>query len=194
MKDINYNIDNELMIRKWIDLFLDYTIEIHKGGKYEYDLDIFRYNTDSSEKLCIGHIEIEVCQNKSWDSPIFPKNWVYSFLARKVFLFDKRNNEFTSKLKEKKSSRTIYLKFNYNFTDCFCQTVPIISKYPFKENLGFDCFDRKRNDCYLRTKRKNVVHGLNECKEFIKDFFERQRLLDEFDYGRVGCALSKRTA
>jgi hypothetical protein len=176
----NFDIDDELKIRKKIESMLNYDIELQKtDDKYFWDISCFRYNTKTNQKTLLGYIELE--HSDTWVDE-YPSFWKYhSFLARKVFKFDWDKNEFLRNPPQLKDewARTIYLIVNKNLTDMICQSINTIS------NLNFEYCnvkDNYYNDCYLRINKKNktIICGENKCKKFIKDYFEIQRILDEF--------------
>lgn len=184
---MNYNIDNELKIRKKLENMLNYDIELQKtDDKYSWDISCFRYNTKTNKKTLIGYIELE--QSDTWIDE-YPYFWKYhSFLARKIFKFDWNNNIFLLNELKNDWGKTIYLIVNKNLTDMFCQSIKTISTFHFKydkpnPNNNKIPNDRYYNNCYLRINKKNktVICGENDCKNFIKSMFEKQRILEEYE-------------
>lgn len=173
----SYDIDNELKIRKELENMLNYDIELQKTeDKYSWDISCFRYNIKTNKKTLLGYIELE--QSDTWIDE-YPLFWKYhSFLARKVFKFNWDKNIFTSELKNG-WGRTVYLIVNNNLTDMICQDIKTISTLKFSY---CKVKDRYYNDCYLRINKNNkiIISGKNNCKNFIKDFFEKQRKLEEY--------------
>jgi len=176
---MNYDIDNELKIRKKLESMLNYDIELQKTeDKYSWDISCFRYNTKTNQKTLLGYIELE--QSDTWIDE-YPDFWKYhSFLARKVFKFDWNNNVFLINELKNDWARTIYLIVNKNLTDMICQSIKTISTLNFEY---CKVKDRYYNDCYLRINKRNktIICGQNDCKRFIKDFFEKQRILEEYE-------------
>lgn len=173
----NFDIDDELKIRKRLEDMLNYDIELQKtGDKFSWDISCFRYNIKTNKKTLLGFIELET--SDTWIDK-WPSFWKYhSFLMRKIFKFDWEKNKFTDELKDE-WARTIYLITNKSFTDMFCQSIKIISTLNFKYcNIK----DRYYNDCFLRIRRNNkkIICGVENCKYFIKRFFESQKILDEY--------------
>lgn len=186
----SYDIPDELKVRKKIETMLNYDIELQKNDNiYDWDMKLFRYNVKTNKKTPIGYIELEISDN--WVDN-YPSYWkYYSFLARKVFRYDWNQNQFTRELKENWKN-TVYLISNHEMSDMICQSIEALSKLYFyhKEVTG-----RYYNDCFLRVRRgsKKIIRGVDNCSLFIKDFFEVQKKLDEFDLMRLGCTFSKRT-
>jgi len=173
----NFDIPDELKIRKKLEQILNYTIELQKNDdKYGYDISCYRYDTKTNKKCLIGYIELEV--SDTWID-VYPDFWKYhSFLARKVFKFDWNKNEFTDELQDNYAN-TIYLIMNQSMTDMICQSIKNISKLNFRY---CNVKDRYYNDCYLRIRKKNkkIICGEDNCSKFIQQFFEEQKILDEF--------------
>ena len=173
-----FDIDNELRIRKKLESMLKYDIELQKNDdKYSFDFCVFRYNTKTNNKYLLGFIEVET--SDTWIDE-WPSFWKYhSFLARKVFKFDYLNKRFTKTLKDE-WMRTIYLIVNHNLTDMFCQSLKVISTFKLQYS---NVKNNEYNDYYLRINKNNkkIIHGDLNCKEFIKEFFESQKILDEYD-------------
>lgn len=173
----SYDIDEELKIRKKLETMLNYDIELQKtDNKYSWDISCYGYDSKQIYKSLIGFIELEV--SDTWID-VYPSFWKYhSFLARKVFKFDRENNKFTNELKDD-WGRTIYLITNKELTDMICQSIKVISTLNFSY---CNVKNRYYNDCYLRVRKNNkkIVCGEDKCKGFIKDFFEKQKILEEY--------------
>lgn len=111
-----FEIDSELMIRKWLENTTDYHYEFQKNDdKYGYDIICNRYDINGGEwsKNDLGFIEVELSQK--WDDG-YPANWkTYSFLARKLLTFD--NGQFTMTAKSG-ADKMLYVIFNRKMTDC----------------------------------------------------------------------------
>jgi len=111
-----FEIDSELMIRKWLENTTDYHYEFQKNDdKYGYDIICNRYDINGGEwaKNSIGFIEVEMSEN--WVTSR-PANWVtHSFLARKMLNFDGR--EFRMELRDG-AEQMLYIIFNKSMTDC----------------------------------------------------------------------------
>lgn len=164
-----FEIDTELKVRKYLEHVTDYKIELQKNNDiYGYDLVVNLYDTDKKDwsKKSIAFIEIEV--SETWISE-YPKNWMYySFLARKIYDFDRANKCFTDNLRCD-AEKTIYLVFNRDMSDCFCALISETINYCNLHYLNRFDGDVYR-DTYLRTKlsNENVVRGKSNCMTFIR--------------------------
>jgi hypothetical protein len=173
----SFDIPDELKVRKLLESMLKYDIELQKNkDKFGYDIHVFRYNTKTNEKHPIGYIELEV--SDTWVND-YPRHWkTYSFLARKVIKFDRDKNEFTKELKDN-WERTVYLITNKEMSDMICQSIQSISKLKF-----YYCKVKERyyNDCFFRVRKgsKKIICGKDNCANFIKQFFEPQKIIDEY--------------
>jgi hypothetical protein len=171
---IDYDITDELVIRKILEKHSPYTFEFIKNqDKYGCDLlvHIYRKVDNEWERLPIGMVELERALN--WTEYDIPPNWFcISLLKRKLFDFDYQNDMYT---KEKKypNGSVFYLKFNKSYTNCFCQSIDLIiekgeeSKRNDIERYGV------RKGSYWQIEKEEVVFGIPEsidyiCKDLIK--------------------------
>lgn len=169
----NFDIDDELRLRKMLEGALGYTIEVQKNDdKYDYDCKVFQYDTKTCDKKLIGFIELE--KSEHWIEE-YPENWkTDSFLMRKVFIYDRNKSEFTKDLR-KEHERTLYLVVNGNETDMNCQTIDEISKL---NKVYCNVKNDNYKDWFLRIGRNNnkIIHGKENCLRFINKFFEMETI------------------
>lgn len=173
-----YEIDTELRIRKILENYTGYQFEIRKNeDPYAYDLVVYFYDTSNVGSPAIPLIFVEIEQSETWKDK-YPSNWkAYSFLARKVFKFDKTIDAFTNELKDN-ANKTIYIIFNQSLTDCIAQKVSFIAEnYNLvRSTKTFNSY----NDWVLRTPVDNshlVVRGIEKTMSKIMKFIERHKEL-----------------
>ena len=163
-----FEIDTELKVRKYLECISDYRFEFQKNNDiYGYDLLVNFYNTTSKDwiKSNITFIEIEV--SETWVNE-YPPHWkYYSFLARKVFEFDKAQNKFTKRLKPD-ADKTIYLVFNKSMTDCFCSLISDTVKY-CKLCVTNTLFADVYRETFYRVSLDSdlILRGKNNCMRYI---------------------------
>ena len=167
---MRYNIKNELIIRQKLEELTDWNIEFNQnyGDKYGYDLKCFKHipnNTKTGyEKKFICYIEVE--HGISWHQKDLP-NWPeFSFLQRKVRKFDYEKQVFKNESKEN-AERTIYLKTNKDFTNCFFIKIDYLFRNA-KQSKRNQKNDRLNSFVVLPKTEINV--GLNKFKEFIYNY------------------------
>jgi len=155
LKQESYDIEPELRARKILEKYTDYTYTFEKNEDiYGYDICMYRYNKD---KIFIGYIEVEYCRN--WETLELPSYWYeLSFLERKI-------------INQDNLSKTFYLKFNNNFTNCFCvKMLDLVNhgKYSVRNNKN-SLIEKERNDRYivLPLKSSFVKVGITGCINYI---------------------------
>jgi len=170
-----YNTDDELKIRKILEGWFPFEYELHRNPiPYDYDIELFKV-VNNCEKLLIGYIELET--TPTWENYYLDNGYVFSFLARKVFKYNKEIEKFTYDIKdENKSPKTVYFKLNKDFTNGYCCDIPTIMEFKrilIKKYKNGDLGLCTYNDTMLRTNinNKKVGYGLTVCKDFMLNFF-----------------------
>lgn len=176
----DFDITGELKIRKILEINTDYKFEfIRNEDKYGNDIKIFEYIVTGNEwdKKFLGFVEVE--KGMSWKTIELPDfYYCVSFLKRKLFKFhygthpESDPDEFT-KMPVENYDKTIYLKFNADYTNCFCQMKNFIidnGKESYRNGLNKNI--SKRKDEYWELKKEDVVWGIKNCCDFIKDKFK----------------------
>jgi len=175
-----YEIELELAIRKMLENNTDLDWEFRKNqDQYGYDLQANHYlgitgksDWDIQEK---AFIEVEVSEN--WENK-WPDHWYnYSFLTRKIRKYDWDNNEFKDELKDN-ADKTIYIIFNKNLSDAFCQNIKTIDDKFNIIKQGNIKNESSYNNTYHRLKTKEgkyIVHrGVDECLSYIQKFINEK--------------------
>ena len=137
----------------------------------DIDSKCFKYEWGSSgeisqdgrqllKRIVIGYIELEYTgKNSKWQDEL-PDNWRYSFLERKVKVWDDEKGKF---LEEPKVSGDVYyIKFSNNLSNCYGAFMSDI--FTFDEEIGNE-MDNPYNNSYLRTDQSNkkVDYGIQNC-------------------------------
>lgn len=171
-----YEIDSELMVRKWLEKHTDYHFEFCKNeDRYGFDIICNKYeiNGGNWEKRQIGFIEVEL--STKWDEFNYPSNWRnHSFLARKVYKFE--NGEFTSELKDG-CDRMVYVIFNKPMTNCVaCRPIDLVNANPTFARASFT--SRALKDWALRVPLdcKIVAKGQEEVSSLV-DYFLKTSII-----------------
>jgi len=164
-----YNIKEELIIRKKLETITDWSIEFNQNyeNKYDYDLCCFKHTIENNEigykKKLIGYIEVEI--SPDWKTYDIPENWYeISFLKRKCFLWDYNTEQWT-KTPKKNYNKTIYLKANKNFTNCFCINIKDIIKKANNSNRNNNTY---KGD-FLIMNKIDVKWGWDEIVTLIEN-------------------------
>lgn len=154
-----FEINVELQIRKLLERKTDYNVEVKKHlDKYGRDLEVFIYKVDGNDwsyKNCF--LEVEVSEKWIDTYPIYWR-W-YSFLARKVFLYN-TNNNYNDRIPLADYKNVYYIIFNKNLTDAISQPVYNIAEFDLhlQHISGED-----RTDWFLRVpvSDKRIVRGID---------------------------------
>jgi len=177
LDDVNYEIKDELKIRKVLEKHTDWDFEFTKNDQYQYDLTIYQWDDDPQtrdDQKVIGYVELERCRrdrDKSWVMGAVPDNWYYlSFLQRKVRDYDWRAERWTG-LKDD-YDRTVYLKFNHAMTNCFAAPIEAIHR----DGTNTKRSDGGYNSTYLKLEKDHpeVEYGIKSCVGFIKGYLTRR--------------------
>jgi hypothetical protein len=181
----DYEIIDELKIRKKLEVGSDWRYEFTKQTKYGYDLELYRWpeSADSPEdRELFGYIELERASvDKSscpWITGDLPDRWVYlSFLKRKVYQWDWDANRFTDELKPN-ARRAMYLKFNNAMDNCFIAPITTVARDGTRTKKS----DGTRTNTYLSldTGHSDVRIGVDESISYIEEY------LGSFDTGQTG--------
>lgn len=166
---MNYNIKEELIIRKKLEYITNWNIEFNENyeNRYDYDLCYFKHIVDDNEigykKDLIGFVEVEV--SPQWVNYNIPENWYeISFLKRKCFKFNFNLNEWTNEPKEN-YEKSIYLKSNIDYTNCFAINIKDIIKDSINSNRNNNTY---KGDFLIMDKSK-VKWGWDEIKTLIEN-------------------------
>lgn len=176
-----YNITKELDVKRILmEKLNDPSIELVKmnADKTGYDFKIYKTFIDGNDynRKFIGYLEVEV--SESWNTFKYPPNFKWhSFLARKVFVYDIKNETFRDKKLKENANRTIYLKTNSNMSNAICCDMITISKFYMKYDPSPITSSNPRNDTFLReyvgNENSKTIMGWENCTDFIKDFIKR---------------------
>ncbi len=168
--DLNYDIKDELQIKRIIESWLPWEIGIKKTkDKYFYDMEIFnQYKGGEYTEEILGYIELE--HSNAWKDFDLPAYWKEppTFLYRKLFEYS--NGKWLGP--KEKTDNTIYLIFNHILSNCICRDMTYIinngiaSSRNNKQNLL-----KQYNDCYMKLEKDQYIWGLINCGFFIKNYF-----------------------
>lgn len=164
---ISYDIKDELKIRKILENNNSFEYEFRKNDdKYGYDIEVYEYiliNNEWNRKL-LGYIEVE--RALKWiEENSFPENWYrISLLKRKLFKFDRSKNIFTNE--PKYNEITFYLKFNTNYTNCFCERMDKLIEKGKDSNRRTNELDLYYGS-YWEVEKTEVIVGIKNCIDYI---------------------------
>ena len=159
----SYEIKDELKIRKILEYNTDYKFMFVKNDDpYAYDMMAFRYDIFENgkyDKNFLGFVEIERKWNSGWIT-----NWSeISFLKRKICKWE--NNIWKNEPKEN-IDKTYYLKFNNDYTDCFCALIKDIW------NNGYDSYrsDGSYNGTFIVLPKESIYikYGIKDSIKYIE--------------------------
>lgn len=175
----NYDITDELKVRQKLQMQTGYKWLIDKNDDpYDYDLKAWRYHIEKDgyyEKLFMGFIEIEI--GVGWNQHEWPAYYPeVSFLKRKIYKFHYPSKTWTG-IKDN-ADKTFYLKFNANLTNCFCQLISeVASTGTLSKRSASINNDTKSiyNHSFIAMKKNDVVWGINESIDFIKNVFNHRK-------------------
>lgn len=168
----SYEVTIELKVRKMLEKHTSYLYEFRRTeDMFDTDITAIRYQILptgwTSEP--IGFIEVE--ETALWNNGIYPTNWrTYSYLARKVFNYDRQLNVFTAD-PVKNADKTIYLKVARDLSDCHASNVfEIANTHESKwidnrKGLGNNDYNRL---CLRYSMNSSYVkRGINDCMNYI---------------------------
>lgn len=170
--DAQFEIQDELKVRKVLESNTDWAFEFTKNDRYAPDLELYQWPDGAdrpSDRQLHGYVEIERAQN--WVTGAVPDGWPYaSFLKRKVYDWDYTSQSWLG-LKDQ-YQRTLYLKFNHALDNCFVAPVEIIHRdgYPTKASDG----SRTGSFLKLRWDHPDVVTGIHSATEFVDDWLAKK--------------------
>ena len=166
-----HEIDSELIIRKMLENNTNYSYEFQKNGQYDYDIGVYKYyiNAGNYEKVNICFIEVELSEAWKTNYPNFWHN--YSFLRRKVNVFDRQTNRFTDELKPN-AEKTLYIIFNKTMTDAAAiqiKDIPSVCYSKFQNVTGTGSI---YDNTFWRTPltSNHVTRGLENTFQLIRKF------------------------
>ena len=172
---MNYNIEEELRIRKILEELTPWNIELNQNyeDKYGYDLKFYKHietKTDTGfKKELLGFIEVEACppggySARAWTEHKFPDYLELSFLKRKVFKWDKTNNCWSKEPKED-YEKVIYLKVNPNYTNCYAINLKSLVNNHWISKRS----DGTYNNTFMVTERKNVTFEFKNVVKLMRE-------------------------
>lgn len=171
--DAEYEIEPELRARNLLEQHTTWQSVISRNDdRYGWDLEYHKWIREDGQwvKKHLGYIEVE--HARKWYGKQIPENWVfYSFLERKIREWDDVFGKFMD-MKED-YERTIYLKFNQEFTSCFAAAIGDIQRdgeLTYRSDGSREGTFRK-----LDIDHQSVHIGVDACAEFICDFMEDDR-------------------
>ena len=179
-KNNPYSVKSELQVRKILEANTDYRLEFTKNEDpigYDLKVNFLQLLNNDWRKQFKGYIEVEV--STSWkEGATYPMRWnSYSFLTKKVLLFDRFNNKFTPypKYSWDIEKRTIYLIFSKDLKGCYAANLGAVRNFAntvfeekYKDNVVAGTFSRvPRNQGVVCFQLPEVV-GLVQ-KMFIED-------------------------
>lgn len=159
LKTQSYKITNELIVRKILENNTPHQYMFVKNdNKYDYDIEFFKYLLSEKDysKLRLGFVEIENKSDGGWGWPRI------SFLKRKIYKWDR--DKWSEELIIK-DIPIYYLKFNHDFSDCFCANTKNIFKFgnESKRSDGSRC----GSFIELPWDDNNIIHGIKNCVNYI---------------------------
>lgn len=176
LENQDYEIKNELQIRKILEANTDWNFEFRKNGKYSYDLCIREWEdkpTGPNDNDVLGFVELERSRSDkkhSWITGDIPDSWVfYSFLERKIRKYDAQKQCFTE-LKENHQI-TVYMKFNHALDNCFVAPVTVI--YRDGDITPLSDGTRTRTTRALNLNHPEVVTGIEDAVKFTEEYLGR---------------------
>lgn len=180
--DADYDIEPELRVRKILEQHTEWPIVVKRNDdKYDTDLEVYQWAHQNEEwqRNLIGYVEVE--QADKWYGKQYPDNWVYlTFLERKVRNWDRMNQRFDGLVNG--GEKTVYLKFNQEFTNCFAATVEDIYQNGGRTKRSDG--SRQGSTLALDFDHEAVHTGIDDCANFIMDYFTSKN--DNSNLGQFG--------
>lgn len=177
--DADYDIEPELRARNILEQHTEWDTVINRNDDiYDTDLECYRWNDGMGEwrRELIGYVEIE--QADKWYGKSYPDNWVYlTFLERKVHDWDSALQRFDGLVNG--GEKTVYLKFNQEFTNCFAAPVRDIHLNGSRTKRSDG--SRQGSTLALNFEHESIRTGIDECAEFITEYFNNG--IDNKDLG-----------
>lgn len=171
-EDADYDIEPELRARHLLEQHTGWKIVINRNeDRYGTDLECYQWHLSDGEwaRKLIGYVEVE--QGDKWYGKQIPDNWVYySFLERKVHAWDSALARFDGLVNG--GEKTVYLKFNQEYTNCFAASVRDIHRdgSPTKRSDG----SRTGSFLKLSLSHEAVHTGIDGCARYIRDYLTKQ--------------------
>jgi hypothetical protein len=164
----SFDIKNELIVRKKLEKNTSWDIEFNKNDNpFEYDLVYYKWlhHGERLSKTLIGYVEIEYCFQWTGD-PIPNKFYEASFLKRKIY---KWVNDDWGDPKEN-YEKTIYLKFNREYTNCFSATISDLIENGYLSQRS----DGSYHNTFIALSWESwsITVGLDPCMEKINKFMD----------------------
>lgn len=153
-----YEIKDELKIRGILESRTDWSYEFTKNSKYDYDLQLFRWNRPPEgpeDRILAGYVEIERTNKRSdWQSGDIPDYWPeLRFLRRKI---DDGHPPTWGGPKED-FDKTLYLKFNYEIDNCFVAAISDIREHGETTQWPDNEPETRKNTYYALPKDSEVI-------------------------------------
>ncbi len=186
--NVSYDITDELIIRKILEKSSNYKYEFSKNENvYGCDLKMYMYEPNGNEwsRSLVGMIEVE--KALTWKGKNIPENWYcISFLKRKLFKYNWSGYEFMDV--PKYNDLTFYLKFNKDYSNCFCQRMDVIvdkGKDSYRNTFDSYILESNYNGSYWEVNKEFVVFGINECIEFITNELKNHKATQQLNDDKI---------
>ena len=174
LDDQQYEIKDELKIRGILESRTDWSYEFTKNSKYDYDLQLFRWNDPPegpSDRILAGYVEIERTNKQSdWQTGDIPNYWPeLRFLRRKID--EGRPPEWDGPKND--SEKTLYLKFNHNIDNCFVAAIRDIREHGETTQWPKDEPKSRTNTYYaLQPDADAVSFGIDNAIAHIQKYID----------------------
>ena len=165
---MNYNIKEELILRKKLENLTNWEIEFNQNynNPYEYDLQCYKHITIPTEigfkKKLLGYVEVE--HSISWLEYDFPDTFDYTFLKRKVYEWDYHIKRWTKQPK-KDFEKTIYVRVNHDYTNC----ISINCKDLYNSKNEKTLYNGGRINTFIVPQKEKITFGFKNTINLILD-------------------------
>ncbi len=163
---MSYNIKEELILRKKLENLTNWQIEFNQNyeNKFDYDLKCYKHKTVNTEvgfkKEFMGFVEVE--HSPSWNCFEFPERFDFTFLKRKVFVWDFIKKNWLDQPK-KDYEKTIYVRVNKDYSNCISINCKDLYKCNNEKVLNFG----GRLNTFIVPDKKYVTFGYKKTIDLI---------------------------
>lgn len=163
---MNFNIKEELILRKKLENLTQWQIEFNQNyeNRYDYDLKCYKHININSEvgfeKKLIGFVEVE--HSPSWKDFEFPDRFDFTFLKRKVFEWNYTLNKW-SKQPKKDYNKTVYVRVNNDYSNCISINCKDLYECKDEKVLNFG----GRLNTFIVPTKKHITFGYKNTIDLI---------------------------
>ena len=169
LKDQSFKIEEELQMRKVLELYTPWCIQLTKSvGVYDFDMSITKFGFNKKgEHIAedLGLIELE----RKWDDGWLEDWYEISILKRKVYDYDRVREQWLTNI-HRDGEETLFVKFDKYYKQAFAVTIQDVYEHGIKVNRG----DGSYTDSYIGIPKDApyVIHDLVQVGQRIAKGFK----------------------